>query len=250
MHTFSDTCLKAIPQLWKGVTSFAHSGDQALSARAAQGDPEAIRELDELCAPLVRALLGTIRIPGCREEEARQLVRERLLLGPNGSGKISQYRGRGALKNWLRVVIARVLLNRAATQIHELPFEEEILARFLGTGNDVELAYMKQLYTNEFRTAFRQALKSLDDRERLLLRLSFLECLTIDDLARLNGVHRATVARQIVRAEQALFEAVRTNMQASLGIDDAEFASILRLVKSRLEITFDALRESSTSPSS
>jgi RNA polymerase sigma-70 factor (ECF subfamily) len=219
-------------------SEIVHAEDLYLAFGALQGDAAALRELDRICTPIVDAIVRRMKVPD--PGEAHQLVRERLLLGRDGGpGKLAEYTGRGRLKNWLRILSVRVLLNRIAVRERELPFEQETLARLLGASLDLEIAYMKDLYKEAFHAAFDDALRELGSRERLFLRLSFLEGLTIDDLSRLYGIHRATAARQIVRAERALYDGVRRSLKARLGVDDAEFDSILRLVKSQLSITFE-----------
>jgi RNA polymerase sigma-70 factor (ECF subfamily) len=227
-----------------------HAGDLYLACAAAEGVPAAIRELDRLVAPMVARASRRLHL-AIGEDDACQLVRERLLLPDLAAGRpprIATYSGRGRLDQWLRVVVVRTLLNRAVSDRNrERSFEDGLLERLLGTGGDVELAYMKRLYRDEFRAAFTDALTSLDAREKNVLRLAFLESVTIDALGAIYGVHRATAARWIARAEHALFERVRIRFRERLGVDADEAASILRLVMSRLDITFETyLREATT----
>jgi RNA polymerase sigma-70 factor (ECF subfamily) len=98
---------------------------------------------------------------------------------------------------------------------------------------------MKRLYRAEFRAAFTEALEGLGARHKNMIRLAFVEGLSIDTLGAFHGVHRSTAARWIVDAERALFGAIRARFRERLGVDDEEYASILRLVKSRLDVTFE-----------
>jgi len=218
-----------------------HPDDFELAMRAVAGDASAIADVERMLAPVVKGTFASMNLQGFDEQEALQLVREHLFVGRGGgAGKIGEYAGRGKLKSWLRVVVARVLLNRAAAPAHERPAEQDVLERLLGAGNDVELAYMKAVYQDEFRAAFGDALRSLGARDRTLIRLAFLESLTIDELATLYRVHRSSAARWVVRAEQTLFSSIREKVKARLDIDEAEYESILRMVKSRLDFTFDS----------
>ena len=215
-----------------------HGPDLYLALAAHGGDPVAIRELERLLGPLVDAAVMRLKV-GLNAQEARQIVRERLLLGgAKGGGTLAEYAGRGRLQSWLRVVVVRAILNRAAPP-RELAFTGDVLERLLGVGGDVELGYMKRLYREEFRAAFAEALASLEARHKNLIRLAFVEGLTIDTLGTFYGVHRATVARWIAQAERVLFDAIRVRFRERLGVDEDEYASILRLVKSRLDVTFE-----------
>ena len=61
--------------------------------------------------------------------------------------------------------------------------------------------------------------------------------LGIDHIGKVYDVHRATAARWLTRARESLFEMTRSHLRAELGLDDDEFQSLVRLVRSRLDVS-------------
>jgi RNA polymerase sigma-70 factor (ECF subfamily) len=206
--------------------------DLYLTCALARGNEAALRAFD--------AMLGAIR-----DEEVRQLVRHKLLVAePGKSPKIADYAGRGRLETWLRIVATRTALDLAATKGREVPVEKDTLEYVIGTGEDPELDFFKERYRKEFRAAFADAFAALDPRDRSLLRYAFGQQLSIDVIGTLYGVHRATAARWVVAAHDELKKTIRKSMMDRLDVKPDEYASILRLIESRIEISFDRLMKS------
>jgi RNA polymerase sigma-70 factor (ECF subfamily) len=107
--------------------------------------------------------------------------------------------------------------------------------------DDPELSYMKELYRESFRAAFRAALDGLGAREKNLLRQHFVDGLGIDALGRMYGVHRATAARWVQSAREALLAATRREFAARTRVSKRECDSLLRLVQSRFDVTLRRL---------
>ncbi|HEY2364815.1 MAG TPA: hypothetical protein VGH87_00470 [Polyangiaceae bacterium] len=207
-------------------------GDLYLACALAAGNAAALRAFD--------AMLGAIH-----DEEVRQLVRHKLLVAEVGKPpKIADYAGRGGLKTWLRIVATRTALDLNAAKGREVPVEEGTLEYVIGAGEDPELDFFKERYRKEFRAAFADAFAALDPRDRSLLRYAFGQQLSIDVIGTLYGVHRATAARWIVTAHDELKKTLRKTMMERLDVKPDEYASILRLIESRIEISFDRLMKS------
>jgi len=80
-------------------------------------------------------------------------------------------------------------------------------------------------------------LSELGDRERTLLRLHLGERLSIDVLASMYSVNRATAARWLVAARQQLLSRARAAIRASLGSSDEELESLGVLLQSQLHVS-------------
>jgi RNA polymerase sigma-70 factor, ECF subfamily len=87
----------------------------------------------------------------------------------------------------------------------------------------------------------RDAFASLQPRERNLLRLHFVERLGIDALASVLQVSRATAARHLAAAREALVERTIFNLRSRLRLAPAELDSLVAQVRSKLEISLGAL---------
>jgi len=92
-----------------------------------------------------------------------------------------------------------------------------------------------------FRAAFLATLGELERRERTVLRLHLLDGLTIDEIAPMYEVHRATIARWIGAAKQTVLDRTRRRLMHDLRLDAAEVDSLIRLVQSRIELPVDPL---------
>ena len=215
--------------------------DLYLAWACAQGISPALLALERV---LQRAVALAVRGGVAPEDEVRQVLLERLLMGTAGRGapRILDYGGQAPLERWLRVAALRTALNlreaagggpRVVGRAGALPDRP---------GPDAELSFLKQHYAREFREAFDAALSALDVDQRNVLRLHFLDGLSIDQLARTYGVHRATAARWVVRGRQALLEQTRTRLRERWRMSEPELDSVLRQVRSQLDVTLRWLR--------
>ena len=71
-----------------------------------------------------------------------------------------------------------------------------------------------------------------------------LDGLTIDEIAPMYGVHRATAARWIASAKQDVLARTRKQLMTELHLDAGEVDSLIRLVQSRIELTDESLLRS------
>jgi RNA polymerase sigma-70 factor (ECF subfamily) len=79
---------------------------------------------------------------------------------------------------------------------------------------------------------------ALTARQRTLLRLAYVDGLTVDAIGRMYAVHRATAARWLAAAREALFEEARVRVQAAVG---AGMTSVIRLVHSQVQLSLSRL---------
>src|SRR5262249_26732148 len=111
----------------------------------------------------------------------------------------------------------------------------------LAAQDDPELAYVRRLYGEELRTAFRRALATLTPRDRNLLRHHYLRQLTLDQLGTLHGVHRATIARWLQAARDQIADATRRELTSRLKVGPTELESIYRMVNRDLDLSVRGL---------
>jgi RNA polymerase sigma-70 factor, ECF subfamily len=174
-------------------------------------------------------------------DDVKQQLRRGLLVGDAGRPGILEFSGRGELRRWLRVLAVRwaVALRRRARR--EMPSEDWLLERALVPAEHPEMAYLKSFYRREVADAIGQALLALSAHERTLLRQSFVDGLSIDALAALHGIHRATAARWLARAQKALSKETRALLTRRLKVQPAELRSILDLIRSGLQLSLRVL---------
>lgn len=212
--------------------------DLYLACACGRGDPAALAAFEASFGADLRAALGRfVRGDAAASSDLAQQVRERLFVGKGASAaKIGEYSGRGQLRNWLRAVTARVALNALDGARRELPLEEEMLAQMPSTADPL-LDHMKRTYRAEFKTAFEAAVQALSAEDRSLLSQHFIDGLNIDEIALIHGVHRATAARWLGRARDAILVGTRGALTERLGTSTEELESIMRLIASDLEVS-------------
>jgi len=96
---------------------------------------------------------------------------------------------------------------------------------------------MRLRYGAAFKAAFQSAIAALEPRQRLLLKLQFVDDLTVDQIGALYGVHRATAARWVARAREALFDETRRRLATELGLSARQLSSILDVVRSHVDVS-------------
>jgi RNA polymerase sigma-70 factor (ECF subfamily) len=217
-----------------------HFVDLYLACACARGDVAALGAFDGAFLGEVDAAARRLGSGGPSVEELRQAVRQRLFVAaPPSRPKIAEYSGWGELRAWVRIVATRTALNAMSRVRREVSFDQDAFAFIATTDDDPELAYMKQFYADAFRLAFREAFEGLESRERNLLRYAFSERLTVDAIGEVYGVHRATAARWVVASHESLAGRLRSALVRRLGIHHEDYESIVRLVRSRLDITLE-----------
>ena len=167
---------------------------------------------------------------------------------PGRPPKIRLYAGRGALDAWVRVVALREALHlREAERGGALPLDEssEVVSR-IAPACDPELAFMKESCRGPFVAAFREALAGLGQRERALLRFTFIDGLSPAQAASIYGVHRTTAMRWIEAAEDQVLARTRALLMERLHLSPIECDEIFALVASRLDVTLGSLLETAS----
>ena len=92
-----------------------------------------------------------------------------------------------------------------------------------------------------FRQAFAQAVRTLEARERALLRLHFVEGDTLERLGLVYGVHRSTVTRWVAVARATALSRTRKALAEALEATPSEITSLLRAAGSGLDASISAL---------
>lgn len=211
--------------------------DLYVASACAAGDVRAITAVDSRYFPDVDAALGKMGLPSDRIAEVKQGLRKLLFVGEDGAPpRIAEYRGTGDLRAWLRVTAMRAALKLLRKHNRETSTDDAVLeARSLE--DDPELAYMKASYRQAFREAFQESLESLHPKERTLLKQQIVDGLGIDELGALYQVHRATAARWVQAAREKLLTRTRRTFMIRARITSDECESIMRLVRSQLDVS-------------
>lgn len=222
--------------------------DVALALAAALGEPNAVAEIERtIIEPLPRTL-SRLRPTPELVDELRQELREKLLVGPaGGAPKLLEYKGRGPLGAWARVIALRAAYDRgrasSSPESNKNKESESALDGLIDGGDDPEIAELRRRYSAELREAFRAAAKRLDAEERAVLRSQTIDGLSIDQIGALYQVHRATAARWVQQAKASLLDALREELAKRLGESHDACDSVVALVRSRIDLSLERALE-------
>lgn len=212
-----------------------HAGDLYLACACAGGDQAAIAAfLREMVPHIEAAVLGLGGDPATVDEVRAELV-DALLVGPRPG--IATYAGRGRLRSWVRSIAVRTGMRLLGRTRAAAGGGDDALAAIAAEVDDPEIEHLKARYGEAFRAAFAAALAALTARQRNLLRQHYLDELTVDQLGALYRVHRATAARWVAAAREALFDDTRRRMIDALGLPPADYDSLVRLLHSQLDLS-------------
>jgi RNA polymerase sigma-70 factor, ECF subfamily len=211
--------------------------DLYLAFACASGIAPALAIVEERYLPDVDGALRKMGLTQDRIDETKQGLRKLLFVGDETTQpRIGEYRGSGELRAWMRVTAMRAALKLIRKDARDVSDDEAILeAR--AQEDDPELAYMKAAYRAAFKSAFQEALDSLEPRERTLLKQQLVDGLGIDELGSLYEVHRATAARWLQAAREKLLIRTRRTFMLEARISSEECESIMRLVRSQLDVS-------------
>jgi RNA polymerase sigma-70 factor (ECF subfamily) len=218
-----------------------HSEDIMWARALAEGRRDALERYERELVPLIDAKLRARGFASDTIADIQQTLRARLLVGDGDGPAIARYEGRAALRSWILVSALREAVRVRDKASREPATDDDALIALADRVDASAPASDKQRYHEAFRLAFRAALASLAARDRVLLRMHVLDGLTIDQIAAVQGVHRATAARWIERARETVSRNVRRDLMKQLGADPFEADELLRWLQSRVELSLSAL---------
>jgi RNA polymerase sigma-70 factor, ECF subfamily len=221
-----------------------HGNDLYLAAACERGDRAAISVFERELVASGRPTVQAIDSNGAFVDDALQKLRASLLVGDDGSPRIAQYAGRGPLRAWLGIAAARIALTlrRSQQRKREVSGDDDWSGALATIATaDPELELLKQQYAVAFTSAMRDAVAALEPRARTILRMSFVEALSIDDIGAIYAVHRATSARWIQRACEQVFEKTRELLAERLALSHTEMDRMNALVRSQLDVSLSQL---------
>jgi RNA polymerase sigma-70 factor (ECF subfamily) len=209
----------------------------ALACACCHFDAPALRILDRDYIARAAPVLARFRSGDDFVGEVSQEMRHRLLLPP--APRLATYAGTGPLLSWIRVVLLRVAVDlKRGLRPRE---DAELAVDLIEPGHQPADSIDAQRYRASIGTAVAEVFGRLRPEERTLLRLHYLDGLSLDALGALNGVHRATVARWIASLRERLLQSIEREFVARHRLTRSEFWSLFRRVKSDLDGLVGAL---------
>jgi RNA polymerase sigma-70 factor (ECF subfamily) len=215
--------------------SAVHASDLYLACACADGSMAAIAAFDQAHLGAVSDFLARSKPDEAFVEDVRQSLREKLFVG--AARKIDEYSGRGSLGGWVRALSVHTAIDlrrRRGERVPDLRAEQPAAI-------DPELGYLVERYRGEVEEAFRHALAMLGQEPRTLVRMHFVDGVTLDELARLKKVHRATIARHLAAARRAILDEFRKHLSERYSLSTQELTSLVGMVRSQLHVSIARL---------
>jgi RNA polymerase sigma-70 factor (ECF subfamily) len=172
--------------------------------------------------------------------EAAQRARERILVArADQRPRIAEYAGRGSLRGWLVAATTRLALDLRRSDANRR--HDPLRSSIGGAAPSVaDVAILRARFKAALEEALRSGLASLSTRERALLRLSLVERMSVDAIGVAYRVSRATAARWVVAAREALLEATRGRFCEVAHVTSDEFDSIAKVLHNEVDVSIAA----------
>jgi RNA polymerase sigma-70 factor (ECF subfamily) len=219
-------------------------GDVYLAAACLAGNATALDTFERDALTSARSAIQAIDSSAAFVDEAIQRLRTSLFVG-EGSPRLATYAGRGPLRAWVGISGARtaLMMRRSQKRAREVSTDDNEWTGALAmiSTSDPELELLKRQYASAFAAALHDAVAALEPRSRAVLRMSFVEALSIDEIGAVYASHRATAARWIQRACDAVFDETRRLLTERLALSPSELDRMTALVKSQLDVSLSQL---------
>jgi RNA polymerase sigma-70 factor, ECF subfamily len=215
-----------------------YAADFFLVAAVLEGDRAALAAFD---GHYVRPASGiAARVDSTPEfiEDVLQELRLKLLTGDEP--KLLHYSAAGPLLAWIRVAALRTALNLKRSGRRLVP-TSQVPVRDVLEAMDVEMPALRGQYLESLRAALEAGFRTLSTRERVLMRLHFLDGLGVEAIGTMYRVHRATAARWLVGIRNQLFEHARSHLFAEHGLQTSDLRSLYRALQRDLHLTISRL---------
>lgn len=160
--------------------------------------------------PLTRAAIAITGSQTLGRDLAEQLYAELYGLNEREGQRrcpLLSYRGRGSLMGWLRTTLAQRHVDHYRRTRREEPIEE------LDAPAPAPLPQTPARELSLLEQAIEEAVSGRDAEERYLLAAYYLDEKTLLEIARVLGVHEATVSRRLHRATEQIRKQILKNLQ-------------------------------------
>ena len=207
--------------------AWQHNGDAAIAAFTAKH------------RNLIRSVATRLGLNQNDCNDIESVLMQRLFVGDGTQpGRFASYVGRGQLGGLVRVAATRLALTMVANKDRnavELPAASPVDER--GTADKLAKVELQAL----LRLALEQSAGALVERQRAILRMHYVKQASIDDIAAVYRVHRATAARWLLDARAVLVETAREKFLLGAALQQQDLVEVASLLESQLSMTWSRL---------
>jgi RNA polymerase sigma-70 factor (ECF subfamily) len=210
-----------------------YGADLYFACACIQHDEGALRLFHSRVLPTVDPHVARLGLRGPNLDDLRQDLFIYLLA--DRRPRIAGYAGRGPLLGWLRTVAARRALRLQRAGAAQRRLDRAVPEPCAGPGSDPERGALKRRLAPHLQRALEESLIALSPRWKALLRMHYLDGLTVDAICSRCQVHRATVFRWFAAIRAHITE----QMQARLRLPMAELEALIDDLRDDLSINVE-----------
>jgi RNA polymerase sigma-70 factor (ECF subfamily) len=137
----------------------------------------------------------------------------------------------------LGVASQRIALTRRRSEAAEKRALDSVALEARRPVADPELAFVEEHLREPFQRAIIDALKTLDDRQRMIYSLHAVDGLTIERIGAMYGVNHSTVSRWMASARAAVIAEAQRLLRDEMQLRADEFDSLARLLAGQLDLS-------------
>ena len=208
-----------------------HHEDLFLAIACSRDDRVAWEHFADDFLPLLRNFAAQACRDPAEGEDIAQEITAKLL---NDKKKLAGYNGRGSLAAWLRVAVSHAAVDRFRRQSRQTSLEalEEngVPAAITDPGKQEDEETLDSHWGAVVSEIANDCLRSLPARDRLLLRLYYLEGVPLRDIALHYGIHEATAYRWLDRMRKDIRKHVERELRRKHGLRPSEMQSLWKWV--------------------
>ena len=228
LNAFLEVLRKRVDE--SGGPDAINATDLLLAFAASNEDPVATKELDRRLVRAVRVAIA--RFEGLQGDEIEQQVRQRVFVGDGPAGpRLAKYTGRGAIMSWLKAVATSLAIDESRRLRPDRHANEDELVATASSEAGPETRLLNAQQKKHFNAAFREALATLSAQERTVMRMKFVDGLTIDDIGKAFAVHRTTAMRWLEKAQSQVLASTRKVLGEKLGMPARDVNSLVRALE-------------------
>jgi RNA polymerase sigma-70 factor (ECF subfamily) len=229
---------------FEGGLARLHTADLYLAFACLMGSDRALAGFEKRYMRDLSERLSRKAASAASGEEVCQALR--VLLFTGDKPRIADYRGRGPLRGWLRLVAIRTASNltRRLEEQADARVDPEPLVML---GPDPEMDFLRARNREDFQQALQETVAALSTDQRNALRMHYLEGLTVEQIGALFRVNKSTISRWISNARQTVLDRTREALRSRLGATSSEIDSLLGGIQSQLDLSLSRILRAGSS---
>jgi RNA polymerase sigma-70 factor (ECF subfamily) len=219
--------------------------DLYLAAACHANAPRASEVFVARYGPLIRRVVTKVCLKGSAAEVEQNVLAQLLAGSPSSPPELAAYAGRASLGRWLEVVAHRTALRWRRSERAQVGLARRAGAEPTPKGQTPsDDALFREKYIDHFQDALRDALHCAPEKDRALLRLHFVENISVERIGKMMGVSQSSASRWLDKARQHLLTRIKAMLADRLGMSEDDIESLATAFANRLDLSISQILKS------